>query len=202
MEPSLEKLKARYQSLSDEELVHFANQEGFQLRAEAQQVLLEEIKARDLGQQVMGSSIPGDTENTITDALYEDVEAMMKMVSALPCPMCGSKSEPLNAADIQKAQGFILFSTTSRKIHIGCHDCLQSSLVNANFSNIVFGLLLFMPIQAYWAYSNNSKELEQVRSRVPSQSLFNWVFSKRSHIFKMQGDPKALYELVVQQNQS
>lgn len=119
-------VEERYKGMSDAELIRIATQDAHGLTPEAMEVVKAEIRKRNLDEKI----VKGVEAQNKTYTL-EDIDAYCDIVSNLRCPSCGGTTERLNATMTGEVMSFILFTTYSKKIKVGCPHCLDKANNNA-----------------------------------------------------------------------
>src|SRR5687768_1502959 len=133
MLPNLKELRETYESFDDSKLIRLATEEASELRPEAVELLKQIIKERGLSEDIL-KGIDVQIQEIDNEKLLEYAE----LLRGLPCPVCRSTNEKLNATMTGIAISFIIFTNYEKELKIACPDCLDK----ANNKAIVKSALL------------------------------------------------------------
>jgi hypothetical protein len=123
MEPDLIEIKKNYERLDEERIIRLASEEATGLRPEALELLKQVVKERRLPAIVTRSievQFEPMDENTLT--------AYCELLRRLPCPVCNSTAEKLNANTVASAE----YRYLTRAIKVACPPCLDKAFLAAN----------------------------------------------------------------------
>src|ERR1700712_4394880 len=106
-------VRQNYQKMSDEEIIRIATNDAIGLTPEAQEVVLEEIKKRNLNSEI-GNAVQAQNKSYT----IEEIDEYCELIRNLNCPVCGSSSSKLNGTMTSEVMSFVLFTQYSRKLKI------------------------------------------------------------------------------------
>ncbi|MEP7318843.1 MAG: hypothetical protein ABI921_08870, partial [Panacibacter sp.] len=118
----IEFVREAYQKMPDQELIRVLTQDAAGLTPEAQEVVKEEIKKRNLDPNIIKGV--DAQQKSYTNA---EIDVYCEIIQRLPCPVTGSTSEKLNATLTAEVTSFIFFTQYREKIIIGSPDILDKA---------------------------------------------------------------------------
>ncbi|HEY8782897.1 MAG TPA: hypothetical protein VIM16_14830 [Mucilaginibacter sp.] len=160
MEPNIEELRKNYESFADEKLIRVATEDATGLRPEALELLKQIIKERGLSQSVT-KGIDAQFKKIDEKTLLEYCELLRR----LPCPICNSEYDKLNATITGTVISFIVMTSYRKEIKIACPTCLDKQNNNAMIKSALLG---------WWG-------LPWGVVRTPKALLFNNKMKKQNH---------------------
>jgi len=113
-------IQSYYASLSDSELIHITALNAKGIKPEVWPIIELELAKRNLDPELL--------ENVrAQNKIYTEKELQIfaAPVRALPCPLCNSSAQPLNATIMHFSVGLIFFSINRWKLLIACPGCLD-----------------------------------------------------------------------------
>lgn len=134
MEPSITELRKNYESLPDDKIIRLASEEARSLRPEALELLKQIIKERGLSADVT-NSIDAQSKKITEDILLEYTE----LLRGLPCPVCNTAGDKLNATITGTVISFILMTSYQKEVKIACPACLNKLNNNAIIKSALLG---------------------------------------------------------------
>lgn len=134
MEPSITELRKNYESLPDDKIIRLASEEARSLRPEALELLKQIIKERGLSADVT-NSIDAQSKKITEDILLEYTE----LLRGLPCPVCNTADDKLNATITGTVISFILMTSYRKEVKIACPACLNKLNNNAIIKSALLG---------------------------------------------------------------
>jgi hypothetical protein len=134
MEPGIEELRKNYEKFDDRKLIRIASEEASGLRPEALELVKTIIKERGLSEQII-KAIDVQTGKITEAQLLEYAELLRK----LPCPICNGAFEKLNATLTATVISFVVMTNYSKKVKIGCPECLDKQNNNAMIKSALLG---------------------------------------------------------------
>lgn len=134
MEPSITELRKNYESLPDDKIIRLASEEARSLRPEALELLKQIIKERGLSADVT-NSIDAQSKKITEDILLEYTE----LLRGLPCPVCNTAGDKLNATITGTVISFILMTSYRKEVKIACPACLNKLNNNAIIKSALLG---------------------------------------------------------------
>src|SRR5260221_3823124 len=116
----IEFVRETYQKMSDQDLIRVLTQGASGLTPEAQEIVKEEIKKRNLDPNIAKGVDAQQKSYTIAE-----IDAYCDIIQKLPCPKTGSTAERLNATLTAEVMSFIIFTQYKKKIIVGSPDILN-----------------------------------------------------------------------------
>lgn len=113
-------LKENYRKLSNEKLLGIAAEDAAKLRPEALTLLREELEVRGLAQTTQAGI---DAQLRVLSAA--EIDEYCALLRAVPCPICHSAAQPLNATVTSTVSSFIVVTTSKEKLAVACLGCLD-----------------------------------------------------------------------------
>jgi hypothetical protein len=78
-------------------------------------------------------------KNSAIQYTAKDIEGYVKLIQELPCPVCGSTLQKLNATTAYTVKSFILFTFLQKKTIVACHACLNKKSNKAIITTALLG---------------------------------------------------------------
>lgn len=192
MEPNLKDLRKNYERFSDEKLIRIATEEATDLRPEALALLREIIQERGLSEDIH-RGIEAQFEEVDYLTLYKYAE----LLRGLPCPLCGSEKEKLNATIIGTVISIIYATEYRKELKIACPDCLDKANNQAMLKSALLGWWgasgIFKTPQALFL---NEKMKKQNRLAEPNGLFLGFVLERRGRIEANKNNPSELKDLI------
>ncbi|MDX2003240.1 MAG: hypothetical protein SFW35_12445 [Chitinophagales bacterium] len=208
MEPNALSLKARYETMQDDDLLQLANTEGSKLRSDAQLLLQEEINKRGLSSKLLATAfsvyppdaIHGDEE--LKKKANEQFESVMNAVRMLPCPECGSQLQHLNGALVYNVRSFVFVTSYSKSIKVACPKCLDKLNNKATLRTLALGWWGFPwgIIRTPMALYKNYGQIKFHHMGEPNAYLLSFVQLNLHHLFQAFNEPELLLRIVKKGN--
>ncbi|MCX2575368.1 hypothetical protein [Pedobacter sandarakinus] len=175
MEPNIEQLRKNYERFDDRKLIRIATEEATSLRPEALELVKEIIKERNLSEDILKG-----VEVQFQEVDKETLNEYTELLRNLPCPVCKSNSEKLNATITGSVVSFIIITNYEKGIKIACPKCLDKLHNNAMIKTALFGWwgIPWGIIRTSQALILNSKMKSKNHSSGPTKILSGFV-SKR-----------------------
>ncbi|MFI5406154.1 MAG: hypothetical protein ACHQ1D_06530 [Nitrososphaerales archaeon] len=186
-----------YQRMTDGELIRIATEEAYGLTPEAIEIVKAEIQKRGLDQNIAKGVEAQNKTWTI-----QEVDAYCDIISKLSCPTCGGTTARLNATITGEVMSFIIFTTYSKKLKIGCGNCLDNATTNALAKTILLGWwgipwgLIRTPLAI--ALNFSSKRTNQLQDH--NDHLRSFVLSNVGVLETYKNDREKLQQIVAKQN--
>ncbi|MHB1277677.1 MAG: hypothetical protein ACYC1Q_04700 [Bacteroidia bacterium] len=192
MEPNLNEIRKNYERFSDDKLIRIATEEATSLRPEALALLREIIRERGLSEDIH-RGIDAQFEEFDEQTLYEHAEILRK----LPCPLCGSGKEKLNATITGTVISIIYATQYEKEFKIACPNCLDAANNHAMTKSVLLGWwgpwgLIKTPQALYM----NDKMKKQNRLSEPNELFLGFVHERRGRIEANKNNPTELRELI------
>jgi len=134
MEPSLDQLKKNYEKFDDNKLIRIATEEAAGLRPEAVLLIKQIIKERGLSEDIT-KGIDVQLQEIDDETLLEYTE----LLRGLPCPVCKSTEEKLNATMTGSVISFIIMTNYEKELKVACPDCLDKANNKAMIKSALLG---------------------------------------------------------------
>ncbi len=121
-----ETIKKTYERLPDSRLIFIAQHEASQLMPEAQQLLIAEIKKRNLDPNLLDA-----VDKQVSPIDEKEFETYLNLIRHLPCPYCSIPSS-LTAAVVE--------SGNMQVLKVGCPTCLIKTLDSSSDTAAALGI--------------------------------------------------------------
>ena len=149
-------VKQSYLRMTDEELIRTATNDVSGLTPEALEVVLEEIKHRNIDTNIANAVRAQNKNYTI-----EDIDKYCDLIRNLSCPTCGGTNEKLNGTMTSEVMSLILVTHYRQKLKVACPRCLDK--VNES-AMIITALLGWWGIP--WGFIRTIKAIrENIKSK-------------------------------------
>ncbi|MXV50072.1 hypothetical protein GS399_03740 [Pedobacter sp. HMF7647] len=139
MEPNLDELRKNYEKFDNSKLVRIATEEATRLRPEAVELLKQIISERGLSKDIT-KGIDAQFQEVDNETLLEYTELLRE----LPCPICKSTEEKLNATMTGCVVSFIIMTSYKKELKIACPNCLDKANNQAMIKSALFGWWAFL----------------------------------------------------------
>lgn len=179
MEPSIDQLRRNYEQLDDQKLIQLATEKAISLRPEALNILKKLIKERGLPDTIL-AGIDAQFKEIKESDLLEYTELIRK----IPCPICNSADEKLNATMAGTVTSFIVMTHYKKELIIACPNCLDEQNKLAMRKSALFGWWGFPwgIINTIQALIFNSRMKKQNRQSEANDLLNNFVLERIGRI--------------------
>ena len=179
MEPSIDQLRRNYEQLDDQKLIQLATEKAISLRPEALNLLKKLIKERGLPDTIL-AGIDAQFKEIKESDLLEYTELIRK----IPCPICNSADEKLNATMAGTVTSFIVMTHYKKELIIACPNCLDEQNKLAMRKSALFGWWGFPwgIINTIQALIFNSRMKKQNRQSEANDLLNNFVLERIGQI--------------------
>ena len=127
-------VKQSYQRMSDEELIQTATVNAFGLTPRGLEVVLEEIKHRNLDNKIANAVRAQNKVYTI-----EEIDQYCDLIRNLNCPACGSSAIKLNGTMTSQVMSFLLITYYNERLIIACPACLDKANEHAVLVSSILG---------------------------------------------------------------
>ena len=180
-------LTESYRRMSEKELLSILNEYN-DLTPEAQEALRDEIVSRGMGEGIE-TAIDRREKGVSDEILFEFAEMIRKMA----CPHCSGTKKKLN--------GIIVVNSRYLDYIIGCPDCLQRELSDAQAVSVSMGFIgvtgLLRSVNNLAAYSNYTKDIKEDK---PTTALISFIKEKIAEIELYRNKPEKLTALIKHPN--
>ncbi len=186
-------LKENYRRLPDAKLLRIASESAAKLRPEALVLLKEELRTRGLA-ETAEKAIEVQFR-AVTEAGIADYCALLQ---ALPCPVCRSTAQPLNATCTSKVMSFLVVTMWKKQLAIACPTCLDKLNRDARTTSALLGWWGFPwgVLRTVQALVANGKMLKNNHSPYPNDLLKAFVAGNAGRIEAVRHHPADLQALL------
>ena len=193
MEPSLDQLRKNYEKFDDNKLVRIATEEAAGLRPEAVELLKHIITERGLSEGIT-KGIDAQLREVDDQTLSEYAE----LLRSLPCPVCRSTEEKLNATMTGSVVSFIIMTNYEKELKIACPNCLDKANNKAIIKSALFGWWGFPwgIIRTPQALLLNNKMKRQNRLSEPNDLFNAFVLGRIGRLEANRNNPAELQEII------
>lgn len=187
-------LKENYRKFSDEKLMRIAAEDAAKLRPEALALLQGELAERGLGEAAQKEI---DAQFRVLSEA--EIEEYCALIRAVPCPICHSAAEPLNATVASKVSSFIFLTTWKEKLAIACPNCLDKLSESATSHSIIVGWwgIPWGIIRTVKAISSNKKMAKSHHVPYPNAVLKGFVVNHVRSLDKVKGNVNQLHAFLI-----
>jgi len=189
MGPDIEELRKNYERLDDARIIRLASEEASELRPEALELLKQIIKERRLS-PVVNEAIEVQFKEIDEKTLLTYCDLLRK----LPCPVCNSINERLNANIVATMASGYYFEN----VQIACPPCLDKAYVKANLNATLFGwwrIWGILNIPRVLAFNRRMKKLNHIPEA--SDALREFVLKRAGRIELNRNKPEELADIVL-----
>lgn len=197
MQPTLEQLGITYKNLPDNKLTRLAVTDAASLRPEALELLMAEIKSRGLDEGITRGI---DAQlNTVNDTQLHDY---LSLIRDQACPICGDKSQQLNAALSTTVISAIIFTHYKKAFSIGCPACLRKANQTATLKTALLGWwgIPWGLIRTPQALVKNIKTGKRLITNEPSNILVDFVKNNVGIIESIKNNDQSLQVMLANVN--
>jgi uncharacterized protein with PIN domain len=185
----IEELRKNYENLDDKRIIRLASEEATGLVPEALELLKKIVKERSLPPEV-SKAIEIQFKQIDEKALF----AYCELLRRLPCPVCNSPFEKLNANVVASAA----HSFYSKEMKIACPQCLDNAYTQANQKTLLLGWhrisgIIYIP----FALSFNKKMKLLNHSIEPTDILKKFVSDRLGRIELNRDNPEGLADILL-----
>ena len=186
-------VRETYQKMSDQDLIRVLTQDAVGLTPEAQEVVKEEIKKRNLDPNIAKGVDAQQKSYTVAE-----IDAYCDIIQTLPCPTTGSSSEKLNATLTAEVISYILVTHYKKKIVVGSPDTLDKANNEALKKSVLLGWWGFPwgIIRTIQAIGINLRSKKTNRLDSPNEHLRRFVLSKIGQIETYKDNRGKLLEII------
>lgn len=195
MAVSESKLRENYRRLPDDKLLRIATEDAAKLRPEALTLLREELRTRGLAAKAE-RAIAAQFRVLSADEVME----YCALLRALPCPVCHSSTQLLNATMTSKVLSFVVMTTEKKQFFVACPRCLDKLSRDADIYTASLGWWGFPGgvISTVRALLFNRKMAKMHHWVRPNDLLQSFVVQNISRIEAGLDDPDSLQLLIKQ----
>lgn len=193
---NLDQIKRNYEQLPDFKIIEMANYEANQLPPEVLKILINEIRIRNLSNNLLDA-----IEATTKELSIEELNEYIDLIRTLPDPSSGEKTKKLNATIISKTTSYFFFSQHSNVIFIGTPENIIKKIDEATLQTALLGWWgiksIFYAIQSL---KHNSKMSKIDYKELPSQALTEFVLENIGFIETNKKNTPKLIEFIKNSN--
>ncbi|WP_295802081.1 hypothetical protein [Mucilaginibacter sp.] len=192
MIPNLEQLRKNYEQFDDKKLLRIASEEAARLRPDALELLKQEIARRGLTTDAAKADILTKEVNA------EELAGHVETLRNLPCPICGSTGEKLNATIVSNVMSFIVFTHQSKEVKIACPRCLNKQNNNAMVKTALLGWwgIPFGLIRTPAALMFNARQKAQNDLPEANDLFKSFVYGRLGRIEVNKNNPEGLQDII------
>jgi hypothetical protein len=106
--------------------MRLAAEDAAKLRPEALGLLREELGVRGLAEATQGSIAA-----QLRVLSEEEIDDYCALLRTVPCPICHSAAQPLNASVTNKVSSFMIATTSKQELVVACPSCLDKRTASA-----------------------------------------------------------------------
>lgn len=189
----IELVRENYRKMSDQDLIRQLTQDARGLTVEAQEVVAEEVRKRNLDQNIIKG-----VEAQQKDFTTEELDEYCSIIQSFPCPVTGSTEEKLNGTFTSEVISFIFFSVYRKRLVIACPDVLDSAVNMALLKTCLLGWwgLPWGIIRTIQAISVNIKSKRTNRLGTPNDHLRTFVWNNIGLIETYKDNRQNLYRIL------
>ncbi len=111
-------------------------------------------------------------------------ESLVERFRGLPCPVCKSSAQPLNAFPVTTARGVVLFVDYNVEIVVACPQCIVASAKRASRITLLLGWWAIPggPFRTIHAVASNWRAKDAPCDLEPTQELYDYVERNRGEV--------------------
>lgn len=185
-------VRETYQKMSDTELERVATQDAAGLTPEAQEIVKEEIRRRNLSTTIIKGVQAQNKRYTIAE-----IDAYCELIRDLGCPSCGSDSK-LNGTLLNEVVSIVILTHYEKKVKIACPDCLDKASSGAIAKTAVLGWwgIPWGIVRTIQAISRNISNKRIHHLEEPNKYLRDFVLARIGQLETYRNDKERLRRIV------
>jgi hypothetical protein len=190
-------IRKNYERLPDDKIIHIANYEAGGLEPAAIEILMEEIRKRELSSNLL-EAVKVSSRNLSA----AEFEQYIDIIRSLPDPATGDASGKLNAAIISSTISYVFITTQKNKIFIGTDKSIRKQLDSGSTTTAIFGWwgIPFGIIYSLSSLWKNTKARKTDFNGMPTPLLFDFVRDNIGFIEANKNDREALLKHLTASN--
>jgi hypothetical protein len=192
----IEDIRKNYRNFDDSKIQELAKQDASKLRPEVVPILMEEIRRRNLSENLI-LGIDAQLKTLSPEELLDYCTLIQKQ----PCPICNGKTQKLNAIVLKEIVSMILLSNVTNHLKIGCPQCLEKSKSEINLKTALLGWWstkgIFYTIRAL---AQNKRMEKYIRDYEPNEILKSYILENIGAIETNKNNPIALNNMLKRAN--
>lgn len=189
----LQMVRDNYARMSDEELVQTATQNAHNLTQEAQAILKDELRNRNIDTAVIKAVEKQNDRMTVAE-----LDAYCELLRMLPCPVCGGTDHKLNATLVSEVMSFLVITHYKRQVKIACPPCLDKAINSALTTSAFLGWwgLPWGIIRTIQAISKNISSKKQHHFETPNDYMRAFAINNIGSVERHKYSPRDLQQLI------
>lgn len=193
VESNLENIAKNYAKMSDADIVRIATKEATGLRPEVFGIIENEIKKRNLNQDLFRGVLAQNKKYTV-----QEIEEYANLISELPCPICGSLDQKLNGTLSHTVKSMVFVTTSKTELTIACPDCLDKKNDQAIKTSALLGWwgIPWGIIKTPLAIFRNEKAKKQNRMEFLNTALMSFTIANIGQIETYKNDKQELLKII------
>jgi hypothetical protein len=186
-------VRDNYARMSNEELTQYAAQNAHSLTPEAQEILKDELRRRNMDNSLVKAVDKQNERMTVAE-----LDAYCEKLRSLPCPSCGGTAQKLNATLTSEVMSFLIITHYKRQIKIACPRCLDRANNSALTTSLLLGWWGFPwgIIRTIQAIGQNSKK--QNHFETPNDYLRSFAYHNIGRVVQHSDSPRMLQKLITE----
>lgn len=186
-------VKQSYLRMTDEELLRTATNDVSGHTPEALEVVLEEIKHRNLDTNIADAVRAQNINYTI-----EDIDKYCDLIKNLSCPTCGSTNRKLNGTMTSEVMSLILVTHYNQKLKVACPGYLDKANENAVIITALLGWweIPWVFIRTIKAIRENIKSKKTHHDEFANDYLRSFALAKIGQLERYKDDKIKIQEII------
>jgi len=130
--------------------------------------------------------------------LPSEIEGLCHLIRRLPCPHCGTSGKRLNGTLVMETMSFLIITRHSKKLMIGCADCLDKRMMEANTMSALIGWwgVPWGLIRTPQTLISNIRHKRGHRLVEASEKLLDFVHLNAALLDRHKSDPEKLSQMI------
>ena len=174
--------------------MRLASEDAAKLRPEALVLLREELSVRGLTEAAQVSIAA-----QLRVLSEEEIDQYCALIRAVPCPICHSTAQPLNASVTAKVSSFMIVTTTKNELVVACPSCLdkRSESATSHCTYLGWWCIPWGIIRTIQGLAFNRKMAESHHVAYPNASLRSFVVDNIDLIDAAEGNVNRLHAFLI-----
>ncbi len=192
-------IKDNYKTFEDSKIKHLALNEVASLRPEVIEILKEEIKTRNLSENLLNS-----IEIQLHEPSESEINNYAEILKNHECPICKSKTQTLKISSIGEVVSIIVMTNYNKTLKVGCEDCLTELNNKAITKSAILGWwgIPWGPVQTIRSFIYNSQMKKNNRINQQNEHYHGLIYENIGVFEMAKKDPKVLTNLLRKINQN
>ena len=189
----IEDIRKNYRNFDDDKIESLAKSDAKKLRPEVVPILIEEIKRRNLSENLIAS-----IEVQLKKVSKEELDKYNLLIQTQACPECQSKTKKLNAIILTEVISMILLTRTTKHFKIACPDCLTVFRKKSDNKTLLLGWwgIPWGIIKTLGALRINSKMAKIIDLEEPNDIFKAFIIENIGKIESSKEDKKSLNSIL------